>query len=34
MRKDSGRKFSDRDYSKVRELGAEYLRQHPRRIAV
>lgn len=34
MRKDSGRKFSDRDYSKVRELGAEYLQRRPRRIAV
>lgn len=33
MRKDSGRKFSERDYSKVRKLGSEYLRDCPRRIA-
>lgn len=34
MTKASGTKFSDRDYAKVRELGKEYLRQLPRRIAV
>jgi hypothetical protein len=33
MAKDSGRKFSNRDYAKVRKLGTEYLRQLPRRIA-
>jgi hypothetical protein len=33
MTKDSGTKFSDRDYAKVRKLGKEYLRQLPRRIA-
>ena len=34
MVKDSGKKFSDRDYAKVRKLGSEYLRNLPRRIAV
>lgn len=34
MVKDSGQKFSDRDYGKVRKLGREYLSQLPRRIAV
>ena len=34
MVKDSGKKFSNRDYAKVRELGAEYLGELPRRIAV
>ena len=34
MAKDSGKKFSDRDYAKVRKLGAEYLSHLPRRIAV
>jgi hypothetical protein len=34
MAKASGTKFSNRDYAKVRELGKEYLRQLPRRIAV
>ncbi len=34
MVKDSGKKFSDRDYAKVRKLGAEYLNHLPRRIAV
>jgi len=34
MVKDSGKKFSDRDYAKVRKLGAEYLGHLPRRIAV
>jgi hypothetical protein len=33
MVKDFGKKFSDRDYSKVRKLGSEYLRELPRRIA-
>jgi hypothetical protein len=31
--KDSGKKFSDRDYAKVRKLGCEYLTELPRRIA-
>lgn len=31
--KDSGTKFSDRDYASVRKLGREYLGQIPRRIA-
>lgn len=31
--KDSGKKFSDRDYAKVRVLGGEYLAELPRRIA-
>ena len=34
MAKDSGTRFSDRDYAKVRKLGNEYLRQFPRRIAI
>lgn len=34
MVKNVGRKFSDRDYAKVRRLGSEYLSQIPRRIAV
>jgi hypothetical protein len=34
MIKDSGKKFSDRDYAKVRKLGNEYLQKIPRRIAV
>ena len=34
MIKDSGKKFSDRDYAKVRKLGNEYLGELPRRIAV
>jgi hypothetical protein len=34
MVKDSGKKFSDRDYAKVRKLGTEYLSHLPRRIAV
>lgn len=33
MIKDSGKKFSDRDYAKVRKLGSEYLAELPRRIA-
>jgi Txe/YoeB family toxin of Txe-Axe toxin-antitoxin module len=33
MVKDSGKKFSDRDYAKVRKLGGEYLAELPRRIA-
>lgn len=33
MVKDSGKKFSDRDYAKVRTLGREYLVELPRRIA-
>ena len=33
MAKDSGKKFSDRDYAKVRKLGSEYLAELPRRIA-
>ena len=33
MVKDSGKKFSDRDYAKVRKLGSEYLAELPRRIA-
>jgi hypothetical protein len=32
--KNSGAKFSYRDYAKVRKLGGEYLRQNPRRIAI
>ncbi|HEX6667466.1 MAG TPA: hypothetical protein VF081_12815 [Solirubrobacterales bacterium] len=31
--KDSGEKFSARDYAKVRRLGREYLSELPRRIA-
>lgn len=34
MSKDSGTKFSRRDYAKVRELGTEYRSRCPRRIAV
>ncbi len=34
MVKDSGKKFSGRDYAKVRKLGTEYLSHLPRRIAV
>ena len=34
MVKDSGTRFSARDYAKIRNLGNEYLRQLPRRIAV
>lgn len=34
MVKDSGKKFSDRDYARVRNLGSEYLAAVPRRIAV
>ncbi|HEX5527511.1 MAG TPA: hypothetical protein VFX44_10005 [Solirubrobacterales bacterium] len=33
MVKESGRKFSKRDYVKVRKLGTEYLGRLPRRIA-
>jgi hypothetical protein len=33
MVKDSGEKFSDGDYAKVRRLGKEYLAELPRRIA-
>lgn len=33
MVKASGKKFSDRDYAKVRKLGREYLGHLPRRIA-
>src|ERR1051325_8299939 len=33
MVKDSGKKFADRDYAKVRKLGDEYLAELPRRIA-
>jgi hypothetical protein len=33
MVKDSGKKFSDRDYATVRQLGSEYLDELPRRIA-
>jgi hypothetical protein len=34
MVKNSGKKFSSRDYAKVRKVGSEYLREVPRRIAV
>jgi hypothetical protein len=34
MVKDSGKRFSDRDYAKVRKFGSEYLGELPRRIAV
>lgn len=34
MVKNVGKKFSDRDYARVRKLGSEYLAQIPRRIAV
>lgn len=33
MVKDSGKKFSDRDYAKVRELGDRYAKEFPRSIA-
>jgi Txe/YoeB family toxin of Txe-Axe toxin-antitoxin module len=33
MTKNSGAKFSARDYARVRRLGSDYLRQFPRRIA-
>ena len=33
MVKDSGKKFSDRDYARVRKLGREYLAELPRHIA-
>jgi hypothetical protein len=33
MVKDSGKKFSTRDYGKVRRLGSDYLGQVPRRVA-
>jgi hypothetical protein len=33
MVKDSGKKFSRRDYARVRTLGSEHLREVPRRIA-
>jgi hypothetical protein len=33
MVKDSGKKFSDRDYAKVRALGDRYLKELPRSIA-
>jgi len=33
MVKESGTKFAGRDYSRVRKLGNEYMRQVPRRIA-
>ncbi len=33
MVKASGRKFSERDYAKVRRLGSEYGAEFPRRIA-
>lgn len=33
MVKDSGQKFSDRDYAKVRRLGAQYDKEFPRSIA-
>jgi hypothetical protein len=33
MVKNSGEKFSDRDYGKVRKLGDNYMAQLPRRIA-
>jgi len=34
MVKSSGKRFSDRDYAKVRKLGSEYLAELPRRVAV
>jgi hypothetical protein len=34
MVKDSGTRFTNRDYARVRKLGREYLDQIPRRIAV
>jgi hypothetical protein len=34
MVKNSGKKFSDRDYGKVRKLGNGYLAELPRRIAI
>lgn len=33
MRKKSGTVFSERDYTKVRQLGSDYVMQMPRRIA-
>lgn len=33
MVKDSGKKFSNRDYAKVRALGNEYMKRFPRHIA-
>jgi len=33
MVKDSGKKFADRDYAKVRELGNRYAKEFPRSIA-
>jgi len=33
MVKDSGKKFSERDYAKVRELGDQYTKAFPRSIA-
>ncbi len=33
MRKKTGTVFSDRDYTKVRQLGSEHITQTPRRIA-
>ena len=33
MVKDSGKKFSDRDYAKVRALEAQYSKTYPRSIA-
>jgi hypothetical protein len=33
MAKDSGTKFSKRDYARVKKLGQEYLAQVPRRVA-
>jgi hypothetical protein len=33
MVKDSGKKFSDRDYAKVRALGIKYMKRFPRAIA-
>jgi hypothetical protein len=33
MVKDSGKKFSDRDYAKVRRLGGQYEKELPRSIA-
>jgi hypothetical protein len=33
MVKDSGKKFSDRDYAKVRELGGQYSKKFPRPVA-
>jgi hypothetical protein len=33
MRKKTGTVFSERDYTKVRQLGSEHTAQSPRRIA-